>query len=74
MKTTSYNPSALEIEMTHIIHELQEQISKKFRDNEILNIEANTETDNPIVRIQLLDKDGDPQELVLKVIQTPDKF
>jgi hypothetical protein len=74
MKTTSYNPSALEIEMAHIIQELQEQISKKFRDNEIINIEANTETDNPIVRIQLLDKDGDPHELVLKVIQTPDKF
>jgi hypothetical protein len=74
MKTQSYNPSHLEIEMTQIIHELQENISKKFRDNEIITISSDTEKDNPIVRIQLLDKDGDPHELVLKIIQTPDKF
>ncbi len=74
MKTTSYNPSELEVEMAKIIHELHDQLNKKFRNNQVINIETNTETDNPIVKLQLLDADGDPHELVLKIIQTPDKF
>lgn len=74
MKTQAYNPSSLEVEMSEIIHELQEHISKKFKDNEIISITTDTSLDNPIVKLQLLDKDGDPHELVLKIIQTPDKF
>ena len=74
MKTTSYNPSELEVEMAKIIHELHDQLNKKFRNNQVINIETNTETDNPIVKLLLLDADGDPHELVLKIIQTPDKF
>lgn len=74
MKTQSYNPSSLEVEMANIIIELSEQISKKFKDNDVVHMEAKTSSDNPSIRIHLLDKDGDPHELVLKIIQTPDKF
>lgn len=74
MKTTSYNPSPLEVEMVNILNELQTSIDSKLKDNEIIKVENKIHEDNPIVRFFLLDKDGDPHEVVFKIIQTPDKF
>ncbi len=74
MKTVQYNPSALEVSFAKAIEDLQEQIEKHLPDNEIISVENKIGEDNPLVKFYLLDKDGDPHELVIKVIQTPDKF
>ena len=74
MKTQDYNPSNLEVHFARAIEDLQSQIEKMLPDNEIISVENNIKEDNPLVKFYLLDKDGDPHELVIKVIQTPDKF
>lgn len=74
MKTTSYNPSNLEVSFAHAIEDLKSQIEKLIPDNEIIKIENKIKADNPLVKFYLLDKDGDPHEIVLKIIQTPDTF
>ncbi|MEM7109979.1 MAG: hypothetical protein AAF519_17260 [Bacteroidota bacterium] len=74
MKTTQYNPSTLEVAFAQAIEDLQGQIETKLPDNEIVKVENKTSVDNPLVKFYLLDKDGDPHEVVLKIIQSPDKF
>jgi len=74
MKTTAYNPSPLEVEMAEAISQLSEQIQSKLSFNEIINVENKINEDNPMVKFYLLDKDGDPHEIVLKIIQTADRF
>lgn len=74
MKTQSYNPSPLEVELAKSISHLEKELSDLLKDNEILKIDNKIESDNPTVTIHLLDKDGDPHEVVLKIIQKPDKF
>ncbi len=74
MKTTQYNPSSLEVQFAHAIEDLQTQIEKLLPDNEVIKVENNISEDNPLVKFYLLDKDGDPHEIVLKVIQIPDRF
>jgi len=74
MKTVSYNPSPLEVDFANVIHQLQDKIETNLSDNEIIKVENNINDDNPTVKFFLLDKDGDPHEIVLKIIQVPDKF
>lgn len=74
MKTTSYNPSSLEVDFANALFILQNEIQKHLQDNEIINVEPNLTRDNPTVRFNLLDKDGDPHELVIRIVQIPDKF
>ena len=74
MKTTSYNPSNIEVAFAQALEDLKEDIQKKLPDNEIIKIENKIKEDNPLVKFYLLDKDGDPHEVVIKVIQTPDRF
>jgi len=74
MKTTTYNPSDLEVAFAQALEDLRENIEKHLPDNEIIKIENKIKEDNPLVKFYLLDKDGDPHEIVLKVIQTPDRF
>jgi hypothetical protein len=74
MKTIHYNPSPLEVSLARAIEDLQDQIEKQLPDNDIIKVENRITEDNPIIKFYLLDKDGDPNEIVLKVIQTPDKF
>ncbi|MDH5365463.1 MAG: hypothetical protein OEW67_00630 [Cyclobacteriaceae bacterium] len=74
MKTTSYNPSPVEVEFANIINQLQDKISNQLSDNNIIKVENKIHEDNPMVKFYLLDNDGDPHEVVLKIIQTPDKF
>jgi len=57
MKTSTYNPSPLEVDFANALFILQD-IRK----------------DNPMVKFSLLDKDGDPHEIVIRIIQIPDKF
>ena len=74
MKTISYNPSALEVEFASVIHQLQDKIEANLSENEIIKVESKINDDNPALTFFLLDKDGDPHEVVLKIIQLPDKF
>jgi len=74
MKTASYNPSPLEVDMANALFILQKEIQKHLQDNEIIEVQPSLKGDNPSVRFNLLDKDGDPHEIVLRIIQIPDKF
>lgn len=74
MKTTSYNPSSIEVEFANILNQLQDKIGAQLVGNDIIKVENNIHVDNPSVKFYLLDNDGDPHEVVLKIIQTPDKF
>jgi len=74
MKTTSYNPSSLEVDFANALVILQKDIQKHLQDNQISKLESNMERDNPMLRFHLTDKDGDQHELVIRIIQIPDKF
>lgn len=74
MKTTSYNPSQLEVDISKAIIYLEKEISKELKNTTIIKMENKIHEDNPLVTIHLLDSDGDPHEIVLKIIQKPDKF
>lgn len=74
MKTSSYNPSPLEVDFANALHILQEQIASHLQDNKIVHVESNLNRDNPMVKFNLVDKDGDPHEIVVRIIQIPDKF
>ena len=74
MKTMQYNPSPLEVKIATALSDLAPELQTAIGDHEILDVENKMEEDNPLVRFYLLDTDGDPHEVVLKVIQTPDKF
>jgi hypothetical protein len=74
MKTSSYNPSPLEVDMANALFIVQKEIEKHLQDNEVINVETNINRDNPMVKFSLLDKDGDPHEIVVRIVQIPDKF
>ncbi len=74
MKTTSYNPSSLEVDFANALTILQKEIEKHLQNNQITGIEPNLARDNPMVKFNLVDKDGDPHEIVIRIVQIPDKF
>lgn len=74
MKTSSYNPSPLEVDMANALLILQTSIEKHLQDNKIVRAEPDLSKDNPTVKFILEDKDGDQHELVIKVVQIPDKY
>ncbi len=74
MKTTAYNPSPLEVDFANALFILQKEIEKHLLDNKVIHVESNLNKDNPMVKFNLADKDGDPHEIVVRIIQIPDKF
>jgi hypothetical protein len=74
MKTTSYNPSPLEIDLANALIILQKEIEKHLQGNQVIHVESQIKKDNPMIKFNLLDKDGDPHEIVVRIIQIPDKF
>lgn len=74
MKTSTYNPSSIEVDFANALYILQDQIQKHIKDNEIVHVESDIRKDNPQVKFSLLDKDGDPHEVVIRIVQIPDKF
>ncbi len=74
MKTSSYNPSPLEVDLANALFILQKEIEKHLQDNQVVHVETNINRDNPMVKFNLLDKDGDPHEIVVRIVQIPDKF
>jgi hypothetical protein len=74
MKTSSYNPSPLEVDFANALYILQHDIQKHLQGNQVVNVETQLNKDNPMIKFNLLDSDGDPHEIVVRVIQIPDKF
>jgi len=74
MKTASYNPSPLEVDFANALSFLQKELEKHLQHNQIVNVESQVKRDNPMVKFSLVDKDGDPHEIVVRIIQIPDKF
>lgn len=74
MKTSAYNPSPLETDFANALLVLQKELEKNLHDNQIIHVESQIRRDNPMVKFSLLDKDGDPHEVVVRIIQIPDKF
>lgn len=74
MKTSTYNPSPLEVDFANALYIVQKELEKHLQDNQITKVETYLKRDNPMVRFSLLDKDGDPHEIVVRIIQIPDKF
>jgi hypothetical protein len=74
MKTSSYNPSALEVDFANALQILRNDIEKHLQNNHITHVEDHLRKDNPMVKFSLVDKDGDPHEIVIRIIQIPDKF
>ena len=74
MKASSYNPSSLEVDFANALFVLQIELENNLQDNQIIHVESQITRDNPMVRFSLLDKDGDPHEVVIRIIQIPDKF
>jgi hypothetical protein len=73
MKTTTYNPSAIEIELAKALVILQKEIEQKLDAKQITKISPDLSQDNPAVKITLVDKEGDAHDIVLKIVQLPDK-
>jgi hypothetical protein len=74
MKTSTYNPSPLEVDFANALYILQKEIEKHLQDSTVTKVETHLKRDNPMVRFNLVDKDGDPHEIVVRIIQIPDKF
>lgn len=74
MKTVSYNPSPLEVDFANALQILSQEIQKHVQDNKIIKTEPDLSKDNPTVKFYLVDKDGDQHEIVIKVVQLPDKY
>jgi hypothetical protein len=74
MKTSSYNPSPLELDFANALHILQKEIEKHLQHNQVIHVENHLRKDNPMIKFNLLDKDGDPHEIAVRIIQIPDKF
>jgi hypothetical protein len=74
MKTSSYNPSPLEVDFANALYILQDQLETHLQGNKVVKVESNLQRDNPMIKFSLLDEDGDPHEVVIRIIQIPDKF
>ncbi len=74
MKTLSYNPSVLEVQFTQAILNLQNQLEDHIPDCKIVDVENKINADNPMLLFKVVDKDGDKHDLVIKIIQRPDKL
>ena len=74
MKTVTYNPSPLEVDFANALFILQKDIQKHLQNNKVTSVESNIKRDNPMIKFSLVDKDGDPHEIVVRIIQIPDKF
>jgi hypothetical protein len=73
MKTTVYNPSTIETEIANAMVSLQKEIEKQLKDKSISQASADLTQDNPSVKFNLVDKDGDHHEVIVKIVQIPDK-
>ena len=73
MKTTVYNPSLIETEIANAMVSLQKEIEKHLKDKSISQVSADLTQDNPSVKLTIVDNDGDHHEVIVKIVQIPDK-
>lgn len=73
MKTTNYNPSTIEIQCAQILTDMMDEINKRLDGFTVYKIENEIKKDNPTVEISMKDNDGDIHEVIMKIIQKPDK-
>ena len=73
METQQYNPSHLEIEFAHALTQLKKELEPYLTNNKIVSISTDEQSDNPGVLFHLEDTDGDPHELVIRIIQRVDR-
>lgn len=73
MITKDYNPSPIEVRFTEVLCDLKKEINDKLINMDVINIDNNTQLDNPTIDFRLRDDDGDIHEVILKVIQKPDE-
>jgi hypothetical protein len=73
MKTTTYNPSPLEVEFANALTQLRSELEAHLSQNKIDQIENNIQADNPFVKVFMTDEDGDKHQMVIKLIQKPDQ-
>jgi hypothetical protein len=74
MKTNSYNPSPLEVAFANALEQMKGDLERHLLGQTIRSIEPNIKKDNPMVKFSIVDQDGDPHEIVVRIIQIPDKF
>ena len=75
MKTDNYNPSIFEVKLAKAILACTDKIQEHMGEEvHIIDTVEHFQIDNPMVTLHVRDKDGDTHELVIKVIQRPDKF
>lgn len=74
MKTTSYNPSELEVEIASIIEQMKDQINVNLKDRTIIAVEHDLSIDNPQLYFTVQDNDGDIHKVALTLIQKPDEY
>ena len=72
MITKDYNPSPIEVRFVEVLCDLKNEINEKLSNLDVINIDNNTQLDNPTVDFHLKDQDGDVHEVILKIIQKPD--
>ncbi|WKN44371.1 hypothetical protein [Tunicatimonas pelagia] len=72
MKTQNYNPSPWEQTFAQIITDLKDTIQNQLSEAKIVDVHTELEVDNPSVRFNLEDSDGDPHEIVVRVIERID--
>lgn len=74
MKTVNYNPSVLEVKLAKAIMSTAKQLQAQLGgDIRIVDCVEHYQIDNPMITLHLEDEDGDEHELVIKIIQRPDK-
>lgn len=72
MKTDSYNPSTLEVDLANIIESFKEELSQRLNNRKITAIEHRLDMDNPTLYFHIEDDDGDKHLIIVKLIQKPD--
>lgn len=74
MKTTSYNPSKIELDFANAINGMMAEVQAKLPQYIIQEFIPRMDKDNPDLLVVLHDKDHDRHELVISFIQRPDMF
>lgn len=67
-------PTGISVDFANALQILSGDIEKHLLDNKITRVENQLGKDNPLIKFSLVDKDGDPHEIVIRIIQIPDKF
>jgi hypothetical protein len=57
-----------------VLVSLQKEIERNLKDKSISQALADLSQDNPSVKFNVVDKDGDHHEIIIKVVQIPDKI